>query len=72
MTTEEALKKATVLWGANATVAVETRLTTGGLSVLCSVGTTGDSFNWTSLGQGATFEEAFTEAEAPPYRRARR
>lgn len=67
-----ALSKARELWGANATVSVEKRLTADGWSILCSVGTTGDTFNWTSRGQGATFEEAFKEAEAPPYRRARR
>jgi hypothetical protein len=68
MTLEEALLKATELWGQAATVCVETRAVQGGTASLYSVGTTGDAFNWTARGQGASFELAFAEAEAAPYR----
>lgn len=62
MTRDEAFQKARGMWGGNACIHEEMRRNDEGTSIMYSVGTGGDIFNWRSLGQGWSYEDAFAEA----------
>ncbi len=64
MSRDAAYEHAVSLWGANACIHEELRRNGEGTSVMYSVGTAGDLFNWTAHGQGWSYEEAFAQAGA--------